>query len=84
MKQKLTPAQAKELHTQLPLSFIELDKQFHYFAGMLKHAAKKKKPELVSFYYSKMSETCASCHSKHATHRFPGFIQNAKNDKHMH
>lgn len=84
MKQKLTPAQTKELHAQLPLSFIELDQQFHYFAGMLKHAAKKQKPELVSFYYSKMSETCVSCHSKYATHRFPNFSQSTKKEKHAH
>jgi hypothetical protein len=71
LKQSLTDAQKKELHTSLPASFLKLDQQFHYLSGMLKHAAKNKKSELVGFYFSKLSETCVSCHTQYAVHRFP-------------
>jgi len=73
LKQNITEAQVKELHSTLPKQFIKLDKEFHYFAGMLSHAAKKKKPELVGFYFSKLNESCVSCHSQYATHKFQGF-----------
>lgn len=71
LKQSLTEKQVKELHSKLSQAFIEEDQQFHYLAGMLEHAAKSGKPELVNFYFSKMNESCLSCHSKFATHRFP-------------
>lgn len=71
LKQSLTDVQKKELHTSLSASFLKLDQQFHYLAGMLRHAAKNKKSELVGFYFSKLSETCFSCHVQYATHRFP-------------
>ena len=73
LKQSLTVEQKKELHTSLSNSFIKLDQQFHYLSGMLEHAAKNKKSELVGFYFSKLSETCVSCHTQYATHRFPAF-----------
>lgn len=84
LKQSITDAQKTELHNSLPGSFIKLDQQFHYFAGMLSHAAKNKKPELVGFYISKLSESCVSCHSQYATHKFRGFIEPRKGDKRSH
>jgi len=71
LKQSLTKKQIEELRSGLPHAFIEKDQRFHYFAGMLEHAAKSKKPELVNFYFSKMNESCLSCHSKFATYKFP-------------
>ena len=71
LQQSLTKTQIHEMHTLLPQGFIEKDKRFHYLAGMLEHAAKNKKPELINFYFSEMSESCVSCHSSYATHRFP-------------
>lgn len=82
-KQYLTKQQAKELHSVLPTTFIERDKNFHYLAGMLGHAANKKKPELVNFYYSEMLEACAGCHTKFAMHKFPNLISQKGND-HAH
>ena len=82
LKQNITDAQMTELHNSLPGSFIELDQQFHYFAGMLSHAANKKKPELVGFYISKLNESCVSCHARYATHKFNGFIEQGKAEKH--
>ena len=71
LKQNLTAEQMDELHAKLPGGFIELDQQFHYLAGMLEHAAKMGKVELVGFYFSRMGEACVSCHTRYATQRFP-------------
>jgi hypothetical protein len=82
MKQKLTEPQIKELHARLPHSFIEKDQRFHYLAGMLEHAAKNKKAELINFYFSEMNESCVSCHTKFATHRFPKLLSKEKKEEH--
>ncbi len=85
LKQNITEKQIKELHTALSSEFIKQDKEFHYLAGMLNHAAKSKKTELVGFYFSKLSESCVSCHSQHATHKFPAFSSKAEKSKaHSH
>ncbi len=76
LQQNLTPEQKHELHTKLPRSFIQLDKKFHYYAGMLEHVAEEKKHELIGFYFTKMAESCSQCHSRHAKHRFPEFANN--------
>ena len=73
LKQSLTDAQKEELHTLLPAAFIQLDQQFHYLSGMLKHVAEKEKTELVGFYISELNESCLGCHRQYATHRFPAF-----------
>ena len=83
-KQSLTEKQIEELHNSLPSQFIELDNQFHYFSGMLSHAAKNRKPELVGFYFSRMTELCVSCHSKFATHKFRGLVESRGVVKHSH
>jgi len=72
LQQELTPELVAELHRAVPAAFLEMDQSFHHSAGMLVHAAKKENPELVTFYYYKLTETCVSCHTKFATHRFPG------------
>ena len=73
LKQTITKEQMHELHSSLPASFLKMDAEFHYFAGMLAHAANRKKLELVNFYFSKLTESCVGCHSEHATHKFPLF-----------
>ena len=83
LKQSITDKQVEELHRLLPESFITLDQEFHYYAGMLSHVASKGKSELVGFYFSKLNESCVSCHSQYATHRFPAFIEKA-DKKHSH
>lgn len=82
LKQSLTKQQMHELHKKLPHEFIGIDQQFHYLAGMLEHAAEMKKPELIGFYFSKMSETCVRCHSKFATHRFPALAPETHTQEH--
>ncbi len=84
LKQRLTDEQIKELHTSLPESFIKIDEQFHYLSGMLNHAAKNKKVELVGFYFSKLSESCVNCHAQFAAHKFPAFATKETTDKHEH
>ncbi len=78
LKKSLTEKQMHELHSKLPSGFIGLDQQFHYLSGMLEHAAEMEKPELIGFYYSKMGEICVSCHTQHATHRFPALVPKTK------
>ncbi len=78
LRQAITQEQMHELHSTLPKSFIMMDKKFHYFAGMLSHTAKRKKVELVNFYFSKLTESCVACHSQFATHKFPGLASGKK------
>lgn len=84
LKKNLTDEQKKELHTSLPGAFIKLDQHFHYLAGMLNHAAKSQKPELVGFYFSELVESCATCHADYATHRFPAFVSEKQAEEHSH
>ena len=84
LKQNLTEKQVKELHSVLPHAFIEKDQRFHYLAGMLEHAAKNKKEELINFYFSKMNESCLGCHSVFATHKFPALSSKEKEAEHTH
>jgi len=80
LKQQLTEEQIKELKSVLPIEFIAKDQNFHYLAGMLEHAAKNKKSELINFYFAEMSESCVSCHSAFATHKFPALAPKEKNE----
>lgn len=82
LRQSITREQMHELHSSLPASFLKQDGAFHYYAGMLAHVADRKKLELVNFYFSKLTESCVTCHSEHATHKFPGFA--AKQDEGEH
>jgi len=78
MKQKLTQAQLKELHSALPAGFKRLDHRFHETAGRLALAAERKDAELAVFYFYKLNESCVTCHSTYATQRFPAFNKNAE------
>lgn len=82
LKQLMTEEQKKELMLKLPKHFINLDKQFHHLAGMLSHVAEEGHMELIGFYQYKLSESCVSCHSLFAQHRFPEFNKQATGDHH--
>jgi hypothetical protein len=84
MKQKLTERQLEELHHSLPPGFQELDQSFHHLAGMLSHVAEHGHDELVTFYFYKLADSCVACHSKYATHRFPGFAKSKEGEGHHH
>ncbi|MCK5680972.1 hypothetical protein KAI46_09210 [bacterium] len=84
LKQSLTESQVKELHSVLPQAFIKEDERFHYLASMLEHAAKNNKAELINFYFSKMNESCVSCHTIFATHKFPTLSSTEEKGEHTH
>ncbi len=84
LKQKITESQKHELHKKLPKTFVEKDQQFHQYAGMLKHVTEENHVELIGFYYNKLLESCASCHSEHATHRFPALVRETTKEAHHH
>ncbi len=83
MKKSLTPSQAAELKQKLSTEFKQLDAAFHARALKLGQAAAAKDFELVAFHYSRLIESCASCHSKYATERFPGF-DHSPQERHEH
>jgi len=84
LRKNLSKNQMHELHSKLPSVFLELDDKFHYYSGMLSHVSEMKKVELIGFYYAKMSETCVSCHSLYATHKFPSFKSKTRHEAHHH
>ncbi len=84
LKQEITEHQKHELAEKLPQAFLEKDGQFHHYAGQLQHVAEQKNRELIGFYYSKLLESCVSCHSAYATHRFPGLGRELSENDHHH
>jgi len=78
-QQKLTAEDRKTLHQTLPKGFIRQDKAFHQQAKKLQQAAESEDPELSLFYYSKMIESCVTCHSQFAAHRFPSLLEGGSN-----
>lgn len=74
-QQKMTADDRKTLHQTLPEGFIRQDKAFHQQAKKLQHAAESQNAELSLFYYSEMVESCVTCHSRFATHRFPSLTE---------
>jgi cytochrome c556 len=73
MEKKLTAAQAEELERALPQRFKELDANFHLRAQRLGAAAAAHDAELVAYHYSRLIESCTTCHAAYAGTRFPGF-----------
>jgi len=84
LRQNLSQSQMHELHSKLPNTFLELDDKFHYYSGMLSHVSEMGKVELIGYYFAKMSETCVSCHSEYATHKFSAFKSKAGHESHHH
>lgn len=74
LERKLTAAQKRELARTLPAGFKQLDADFHARAEKLGHAARARDHELATFHFSRLVESCASCHSAYARSRFPGFL----------
>jgi len=84
LQQELTAEQRQELHDALPASFLELDARLHYLAGMLSHVAEARKPELVGYYLGAMTETCVTCHARHAQAKFRAFAEGEAAPAHDH
>ena len=73
LDKKLTKQDRHDLESALPPAFLELDGAFHQLAAKLAEAARHRDGELQSFYFSRMLESCQTCHSQYATDKFPGF-----------
>ena len=84
LKQKLTADQIAELHAKLPAEFIRHDQRFHQLAGKLHDAAHDGDSELSLYYFSRMLESCVSCHATHAGERFPKLVPKVEPQPHHH
>jgi hypothetical protein len=84
LKQEITSEQKHELMSKMPKSFLNLDHNFHDYAGMLEHVAKGKHTELVGFYFYKLTESCVGCHMQFASHKFPKFTEEATEHEDHH
>ncbi|HSR72040.1 MAG TPA: cytochrome c [Kiloniellales bacterium] len=73
MEQSMTEQDRKNLMTVLPTAFVELDGQFHQTAANLAAAAESKDLSRAHAEFSKMIQTCRTCHARFATDRFPSF-----------
>ena len=73
MAKRLSSVQRAELEGALPERFKLLDAGFHDRAGRLAAAATAHDAELTVFHYSRLVETCTTCHAEFARTRFPGF-----------
>lgn len=82
MEKQLTANQTMELEKALPEQFKQLDAEFHQRAEKLGAAAAAHDPELVTFHYSRLIESCTRCHSAFASKRFPGFASPSQLDHH--
>lgn len=83
LEQKLTPGQREELANSLPEHFKMLDSNFHLEAKKLEAAAMRHDPQLSSFHYYRLIESCTVCHTIYAASAFPGFA-NADEGGHRH
>jgi hypothetical protein len=72
LRQELSKEEAEELHAKLPEGFLLMDRKFHETSGRLAHVAQARAADLAVFYYSRLLESCVSCHATYAPNRFPG------------
>ncbi|MDT3707784.1 MAG: hypothetical protein ROZ09_13255 [Thiobacillus sp.] len=79
----LTEQDKKDLTKAAPPEFLALDGQFHVTAKKLSEAALHKDYELQRFYYSRLVDSCQTCHTQFATDKFPAF-SGAQPEGHSH
>lgn len=79
----LTEQDKKDLMKAAPPEFLVLDGAFHLTAKKLADAALRKDYELQRFYYSRLVDSCQTCHSQYATDKFPAF-SGAQPEGHSH
>ncbi|HMM47329.1 MAG TPA: hypothetical protein PKC12_05050 [Thiobacillaceae bacterium] len=83
LARSLTEQDKKDLMKAASPEFLRLDGEFHQTAAKLADAATHKDYELQRYYYARMIESCQTCHSQHATDRFPAF-SGAQPEGHSH
>ncbi len=81
LERKLTRSQEDEL-SRLPDEFKALDEAFHLRAEKLERAAAARDAEAVAFQFSRLLETCTTCHTKFANTKFPAFGVKGRDDNH--
>jgi hypothetical protein len=69
--QETTPQQRDEIRA-LPHAFIDADRAFHAVAARLAQAGDDHDPALERFWFQELTRACQSCHTNHASGRFPG------------
>jgi cytochrome c556 len=79
----LTEQDKKDLMKAASPEFLTLDGAFHLTAQKLANAALQKDYELQRFYYSRLVDSCQTCHSQYATDKFPAF-SGAQPEGHSH
>lgn len=79
----LTEQDKKDLMKAAAPEFLVLDGQFHATAKKLSEAALHKDYELQRFYYSRLVDSCQTCHTQFATDKFPAF-SGAQPEGHAH
>jgi cytochrome c556 len=84
LNQRLSEDDARGLDHSLPEVFKALDLQFHNRAGALVSAAEEHDADLVLHHYSKLLETCVTCHSQYAAPRFPDLAPKSTSGHHAH
>lgn len=82
LKKKLTPEQKKKLHRELSPAFLQKDQRFHALAGKLHDAALAGDAELTAMFFGRLLESYISCHTDHASRRFPKLQSEAKATHH--
>lgn len=73
MKKQMTQSEKEQLIKSVPEEFLERDKAFHELSAKLANAANNGNKPLQMELFADMVDSCISCHSHHATHRFPEF-----------
>jgi len=73
LDKNLTAQDRRDLDAAASPAFLELDGAFHQMAAKLAEAARHQDLDLQTHYFSRMLETCQTCHSRYATDKFPGF-----------
>ena len=83
LERALTKQDKKDLMKAASPAFLALDGEFHMTAKKLADAASHKDYELQRFYYSRLVDSCQTCHSQYATDKFPAF-SGAQPEGHSH
>lgn len=73
LRQSLTDKDRKDLEKAVPPEFFDLDHEFHVMGMKLALAAANRDLDLQQYYLGKMIATCAQCHSKYVSDKFPLF-----------
>lgn len=72
MEQQMTAADEEALLAVVPKAFLKLDEELHELSEKLAQAGRDQDTTRQLQQFSEMIQGCVSCHSDHATARFPG------------